>query len=251
MLENLINFLVHPDLIDDKELLPIPAKQDIPNWYKKLENYSPNSSNIKGCIPVRDSITSGYLLKLPVSIHIKFNWFNSETKQKDVIIKFGRIIEGIDIKKLVEYNINTDPSSHHINQLGEDSPHIKRNQSFPIMKIHNPFIIKTPPGYSCLFVPPQHRSRDYFEILPAIVDTDSYNTQINFPIVFCGEKKEQFETVIEKGTPYVQVIPFKRDNWKMKINEINMNQFRKDSFKYVSNLINIYLKKHWFKKTWK
>ena len=37
----------------------------------------------------------------------------------------------------------------------------------------------------------------------------------------------------------------------MKINEINMNQFRKDSFKYVSNLINIYLKKHWFKKTWK
>tara|TARA_R100000081_G_scaffold68153_1_gene35591 strand:- start:212 stop:412 length:201 start_codon:yes stop_codon:yes gene_type:complete len=65
------------------------------------------------------------------------------------------------------------------------------------------------------------------------------------------KKKEQFEAVIEKGTPYVQVIPFKRDNWKMKINEINMDKLRKDNFKYVSNLINIYLKKHWFKKTWK
>jgi hypothetical protein len=30
------------------------------------------------------------------------------------------------------------------------------------------------------------------------------------------------ETVIKKGTPYVQIIPFKRDSWKMiKLNQEN------------------------------
>ena len=31
------------------------------------------------------------------------------------------------------------------------------------------------------------------------------------------EKYGNLDLVIEKGTPYVQVIPFKRDDWKMSI----------------------------------
>ena len=88
-----------------------------------------------------------------------------------------------------------------------------------MQKFLNPWIIKTPPGYSCLFVPPLNNADDRFSIIPAIVDTDSFTMWINFPFIVNGDKYPVLDTELKKGTPYVQVIPFKRDSWKMKIEE--------------------------------
>lgn len=84
-------------------------------------------------------------------------------------------------------------------------------------------IIKTPPGYSCLFVSPLNNKDDRFEIISGIVDTDTYENFINFPIVINGDKYPNLETTIERGTPYVQIIPFKRDDWKMEIGSKRVN----------------------------
>ena len=99
-------------------------------------------------------------------------------------------------------------------------PYLEKNKNLNFHKIMNPFIIKTPPGYSSLFLPPMNNPDDRFSIIPGIVDTDTYNLEINFPIVFNGDKYESLKTTIKRGTPYVQVIPFKRDSWKMSIEEI-------------------------------
>ena len=48
------------------------------------------------------------------------------------------------------------------------------------------------------------------------MDTDFYSIEINFPIIINGDKYPVLETTIKKGTPYVQVIPFKRETWEMK-----------------------------------
>jgi hypothetical protein len=53
-----------------------------------------------------------------------------------------------------------------------------------------------------------------FTILPGIVDTDEYYAPINFPMVI---NDPNFEGLIPKGTPIAQVIPFKRESWKMEI----------------------------------
>jgi hypothetical protein len=53
-----------------------------------------------------------------------------------------------------------------------------------------------------------------FTILPGIVDTDEYASPVNFPFVI---NDPNFEGFIPKGTPIAQVIPFKRESWKMKI----------------------------------
>jgi len=249
MFENKIQFSIHPDLLDDEEQKPILSKKDIPKWYKNLANYSTKDMNIKGCIPVRDLITSGYLLKLPTDLHINFNHFNPALDKNDVTMHFGRL-EKYNLDTLMRYNINYDLALHNIEQLGNQCPHVKRNKYFSVAKILNPWLIKTPPGYSCLFIPPQHRSRDYFEILPAIVDTDTYGQHINFPFVWCGEKKENYDVVISKGTPYVQVIPFKREAWKMSVKDIDVKKLQKFSFKYASSVINTYLTKFWKKKSW-
>jgi hypothetical protein len=64
-----------------------------------------------------------------------------------------------------------------------------------------------------MFVQPQHRESD-FTIFPAVVDTDKYTAPVNFPFVLNDIK---FEGLIPAGTPYAQVIPFKRDSWQMEI----------------------------------
>jgi len=113
----------------------------------------------------------------------------------------------------------------------------------------NPFIIKTPPGYSSLFLPPMNNPDDRFSIIPGIVDTDTYNLEINFPILFNGDKYDSLKTTIKRGTPYVQVIPFKRDSWKMSMEEKKEN--KKDIFNFNKYVINNYKRISWFKKSWK
>ena len=110
---------------------------------------------------------------------------------------------------------------------------------------------KNTSGYSCLLVPPLNNSDDRFSIIPGIVDTDTFDSEINFPIVVNGDKYESLETVIEKGTPYVQVIPFKRDSWKMEIKEINSKELRKEELVSDYELFNIYKNLFWRKKSWR
>ena len=44
------------------DVLPIPIKFNLPDWYKKLE-HTREFPTIKGCMPFLDTLTSGYLLK--------------------------------------------------------------------------------------------------------------------------------------------------------------------------------------------
>jgi hypothetical protein len=127
---------------------------------------------------------------------------------------------------------------------------IERNKNFPFMKILNPWLIKTPPGYSCLFVPPLNNCDDRFDIIPGIVDTDVWDLEINFPFVFNGYKYETLETVIKRGTPYVQVIPFKRDNWEMKIKTRDTKTVWKKILTYNAQLLRAYKERFWKKKLW-
>jgi hypothetical protein len=62
------------------------------------------------------------------------------------------------------------------------------------------------PRPPCKF-PPVNRPHPVFEALSGVVDTDTYHAFINFPF-FATAPDGLY--VIEKGTPIVQVIPFRR-----------------------------------------
>jgi len=66
--------------------------------------------------------------------------------------------------------------------------------------------------------------------LPGIVDTDTYDAEINFPFIINGDKYPKLDTVFEKGIVFAQVIPFKRESWKMEL--IKQKEMRNDSFLY-------------------
>jgi hypothetical protein len=174
---------------------PSPASAFIPDWYKEIESYMGGKkvtngqggtmATIKKCMPVFDAITSGYIITSPADIMVTlrdgqqhFEWSN-----------FGLI------------------SFHPIDQ----APEHPARKPYQYPKWNNPWAIKTPKGYSTMFVQPMHRE-SVFTILPGIVDTDTYSAPVNFPFVI---NDPNFEGLIPKGTPIAQVIPIKRDAWKM------------------------------------
>ena len=230
------------------DVLPEPASKLVPDWYKELK-HSIKLKTVKGCIPFLDTLTSGYILKMPQDFLVNHNFYDERIKDFDSYFKFsyGAVADYVVQKDL---NLNTNNKEiHPTEQLGNKCPFHKKNKNLPYYKILNPFIIKTPPGYSCLFVPPLNNTDDRFSIIPGIVDTDSFPKEVNFPIIINGDKYPNLSTTIERGTPYVQVIPFKRDNWKMKITSYKDSKIE-EFFLVNKSLINSYRKYFWKRKKW-
>jgi hypothetical protein len=251
MFDKEIEFSAHEDYFAFKEDYPIPAKLNIPEWYKKLE-HDFDKKTVKGCMPFLDSLTSGYLLKMPQDFNIRHNVDNKNEKGQDFKDSF-QTFSLHDVSPLLNaksINLNSSIDIHPIKQI-EGSPFVEKNKNLPFYKILNPWKIKTPKGYSCLFVSPLNNSDDRFSIISGIVDTDTFPNEINFPIVINGDKYPILETTINKGTPYVQVIPFKRENWKMSLKSRKQKEIQNSRLFYGLRLLNIYKEKFWKKKSWK
>jgi hypothetical protein len=246
-----IEFSAHKDYIEFKEDYPIPAKLNIPEWYKKLEHTVLNKT-VKGCMPFLDSLTAGYILKMPQDFNVRHNINNINQEGEifnDSFQTFG-LHDMWDILKTTYINLNSGIDVHPTKQL-EGSPLIEKNKNLSFYKILNPWKIKTPKGYSCLFVSPLNNSDDRFSIISGIVDTDTFPNEINFPIVINGDKYPVLETTIKKGTPYVQIIPFKRDSWKMVLKPRTEKEIKNSRLFFALKLLNLYKDKFWKKKLWK
>jgi len=246
-----ITFQCHPDLLDVKEIEPKLSSHCLPDWYKKIKVlHHSKGRSIKSCMPFMDSMTAGYILPLPQDFYIEYNFYNEEIKKKDTGFRFS--LDGqIDDNKLGDYNLNSsDLQIHSTDQLGGDNSYIsKKNGSQAFLKILNPWKIITPPGYSCLFTSPHYNENDYWNIITAIVDTDTYEGMVNFPIVINHDKYPEFKKDFKQGMPYVQVIPFKRDSWYFKKESVELNPSK--IFSYFSKFQDRYKRHNWIKKIWK
>lgn len=212
---NIITFSAHEEFvkssITDK---PVPIKVNIPEWYKKIKHTRENPT-VKGCVPFLETLTTGYLLKVPQDMEYNFGTFDDKGIPS---MAFKNSLPDGAAKPLYNLNQGGEGQAHPPRQL-EGSPAVGKQHNRPFLKILNPWRIKTPPGYSCLFVPPLNNHDYPWSIIPGIVDTDTFNQEINFPCVVDVDKiKNKDKTfIIEKGTPYVQIIPFKKESWKMNI----------------------------------
>jgi hypothetical protein len=200
-------------------------------------------------MPFLDTFTSGYILKMPVDLYIEHNITKPGSDEKD-FTQFSNTFDTSFYYQSNFININNKAEFHPPFQLDE-SPLIKKNNSLAIHKIMNPWKIKTPKGYSCLFVPPLNNTDDRFSIIPGIVDTDVFEQEINFPIIINGDKYPTLTTTIQKGLPYVQIIPFKRDSWKMNIVTHKIKDKIKNILSYNLNFFRNYQNNFWNKKSWK
>lgn len=188
---------------------PTPASKNIPDWYKKQPSYGADeeqllksggsASTVKRCMPVFDIINSGYIIYMPCDIYIdatdpnKLQW--SIPTQANMIKK-----------DLV--------SSHSPEQVSHYPLNTKRYHK-DLFRLLPFWAVGTEKGYSCLFTQPFHSDPVPFRTFSGIIDTDHFIADGHYSFQF----EKDFKGVIERGTPIVQVIPFKRDNYQMEIVE--------------------------------
>jgi hypothetical protein len=209
---NRMNIDFFPVSEESKIYPPKPVKFNLPEWYKSLETldftslddffskhrYKTSDLNphtVKKCVPVLDYLTSGYLLSFVSDV------FVSPNESKDGIKGFSW---------------NTPGSTTDV--ISDGHPHGQcpisiNNSKHHYIKFGPSWAIKTPPGYSCLFYQPFYEFQSNFRLFPAIVDTDSFDSTINFPGYLTTNKS----FMIKSGDPLMVVLPFKRDDWKMNI----------------------------------
>jgi hypothetical protein len=185
----MIEFLCRPE---DKGVIaePMRAKTALPAWFRQLPGIDKsqlaatnNGLTVKRCLPFLDATAAGWIIPLAASVRIE-------------ISEEGRTVTA-------GWEFDREMVSNHGSFQIAGSPYDPR----PPMKFHNHWTIRTPKGWSCLFVPPINRPNDVVEVLSGLVDTDTYTSPVNFPFVAVAPDGVY---TLEKGTPLVQVIPFRR-----------------------------------------
>jgi hypothetical protein len=218
--------------------LVVSSNSAIPQWFKDIPPYSEKtfdpmilrySTTVKRCLPMVDALTTGYLLVTAFDLAIT----------KDI---------------MGQTNISWAVGNN-------DFPYVEmeksnRYEGFPIPEGHDSILwrlamgvsIETPPGYSCLFTHPFNRFDLPFTSLTGVLDTDT-NPLETVANLFL---KTSFEGIIEKGTPIVQVTPFKRVAWNKEFKP--HDEEKQQSLAWKRNAVfskGLYRTQLWSKKSYK
>lgn len=212
---------------------PRPARNYLPSWYKSMPAFVNNTLQVnnegeanttaKMCVPFADALTSGYIQETWCDIHVD-----------------------IDENNVVQYRYSANPR-------------IIDNRMFPSIPVpsgfypieffwSNQWIPKTPRGYSVLYTHPFNHTDLPFFSLTGIVDSDKYFTEGQSAHPFYI--KEGFTGIIPQGTPMLQIIPFKRDDWKSEFADFDEDYPIKAKL-VKKNFYAGYKKNFWTKKTYK
>jgi hypothetical protein len=87
--------------------------------------------------------------------------------------------------------------------------------------------LELPEGYSAIFMTPMNRFDLPFLNTTGIIDSDKVHLLGSFPFFII----EGWEGLIPAGTPYLQVLPFKREDWEHEIRIL-------DSSEMYTNMVN-------------
>jgi len=239
MSKNII-FKARNEFAFETMLRPYPASTNLPDWWRSVGPFVPNEEDPEGknlilknkvvnysfkkCTPMLDALTSGYIIPLWSDVHVRqtkngplLTW----RSQQEVFLKHG------------DYSEKVTPPPGYSNY---------------VVKYMNTWIPITPPGYSVLVTSPFGHRGLPLQAIPAVIDSDKSVLEILPPMWL----KDGFEGIIQKGTPLVQITPFKREDWvadfdyyRGKDHEI----LKENTFN--TNIISHYIKNIWSKKSYR
>ena len=212
----LIEFHAEPEFFS-KIPKPYPASRAVPDWLKQLPIDREGEPTIKRCAPFLQAITAGYIIPVPFDVQFthspagELSWLSAG---------------GMPQKHLPSQQVGTPFSAAKI------------------IKLCNPWLIKTPPGYSTLFIRPFNRFDCPFIPLTGLVETDTYYEAVQFPSV-CQMPPGSTYT-LARGAPLVQVVPILRESWTSIAKLADAAQLQKTITALGSNP-HIYKEVHWRK----
>lgn len=217
---------------------PEPATKHVPEWYKSLAKFNKSNDDItldpqnnlgtdgaqvstKMCMPFLDATTAGYMYVLEDDLYVDLDKDGKPTLswKGDVML--------VDKRPIIDIVI---PDNCHPIHYGW-----RMNWYY-----------ETPPGYSVLITHPMNRYDLPFYVQSGIVESDIWG----LPVFIAFFLKRNFRGVIPKGTPIMQIIPFKRDSWELEVidtdEELDKHELRAENRR--SMLYGYYKKTAWRKK---
>jgi len=159
-----------------------------PEWWKQLQG---SEGSLKRCSGTSDYLATGITIPLWANLHFRPSLDGKNWQAKfDLTNNLGDFgIEGFSYSQTGECPVSR----------------VKKMPESNYIKVINPWLVKTPPGWSSLFLPPLWDPNPNYTMLPAVVNTDYYHTA-NMVINILTD--EPFE--LETGRPMWHVVPFPR-----------------------------------------
>jgi hypothetical protein len=201
---------------------PYPASQAMPGWLKSMpvDVDGTTTPTIKRCPPFLGAMTAGYIFPAPVDLHF---WCDA---QGELRVQEPRWVET------------------HVREQYAATPF----KDATVAKFINPWLVRTPPGWSTMFCAPFNRFEIPFIPLAGVVETDTFYRQVNFPTICTLPKDSTYK--IAKGTPLVQMIPMRREEWTsttLPTDEQRLAETRSE-FRGVSHA---YKERYWVKQSFR
>jgi len=195
-----------PWLNTDSDSKPLPALKTIPEWYRNADRFAvnpitqkpwelPNGGGKiptwKACPAVYDIMGSGYMYRTPCDIEF----------YEDAA---GQIQAKVLDAKNKDFIQDRTPMPQFEHPLGYHEKHFAWWADWAV---------ELPEGYSALYSQPFNRFELPFLTTSGIIDNDKVHLPGTMPFFIV----KGFTGILPAGTPYAQIIPFKRENWEAEV----------------------------------
>jgi hypothetical protein len=233
-----IYFIAQDEDVDILNMYPKPAKNYVPDWFKKMPNHhrqmnGDKRGSAKKCVPFVDSFTSGYIYELPCDVTIIYNGKDPGTQQDLLSYKWAGHLR---------------PLSTRLEEFGTENLFPKFDGYYHTELHWNSFWEpKTPKGYSTMYHHPSNHFHLPFHTMTGIIDTDHWSVPGPVPFLI----KEGFEGLIPAGTPIIQMTLIKREDWVSEKLEFDNNKRIRDNFSVRRFLTGGYKKQYWQRKSFR
>lgn len=204
-MKQLIRFIKNrPWLTADSPSVPKPTIKTIPEWYRKADRFAVKADGEywqdpmvggkiptwKACPAVFDIMGTGYVYRTPCDI---------EFYEENGMIK-AKVL---------------DPQNKDFIQIRPPMPQFKAPMGYHEFHFAwwSDWAVQVPEGYSVLYTQPFNRFELPFLTTSGIIDNDKVNLPGTMPFFVV----KGFTGIVPAGTPYAQMLPFKREDWESEV----------------------------------
>lgn len=201
-----------PWLNEESASKPEPISKTIPEWYRNADRFAKDPATgkswqlpdgggkiptWKACPSVFDIMGTGYTYKTPCDIEF-FEDAKGEIQGKVLDEQHQNFL--IDRVPLAQF---PHPQGYHHKHFAWWAD----------------WAVELPEGYSALYTQPLNRFELPFLTTSGIVDNDKVHIPGTMPFFFL----KGVIGILPAGTPYAQIIPFKREHWESEV-DVSLTQ---------------------------
>ena len=201
---------------------PVPMSEYKVDWYEnikaeKLHIDNEEGRNVKSCPSFTEIYKEGFVIPAPSDYKIRV------TPDNILFWEAARSFSKVTEKEDIEHHYN----EQYVDYMPSDF------ETKMIVKINTPWKVFTPKGYSIRMMKMPFDSGNKWEATYGVLRSDK-NYHLNFQVNI----KTNNEIFIKQGEPLGIIVPFKRENFKSNI--VDLNEKNKYSIAYYKQFLKTY-----------